>query len=87
MTDILERARTFRAGRKMWPQCCLMIGDLMDEVDRLRMALVEIQRLVEQLPSGIDVSPIGIDEDTDPNIVAHVGGLIYKAASAARGET
>ena len=49
MNDLIQQAKSFRAGHKQWPECYLMIGDLMDEIERLRADLAKIHLANDQL--------------------------------------
>ena len=51
-------------------------------IERQQDKLADIQRLVEQLPSGIDYGADPADL-SPPDMTAHIGGLIYKVASTA----
>ena len=55
------------------------------EIERLHTALCEVCRLAEQLPSGID-HEADPENESPSDMVAHIGGLICKAAEVAGGE-
>ena len=66
MSDALERAKSFRAGRKQWLECYLMIGDLMDEIERLRADLAKIHlandRVIACLANALAHTPESYSE-------------------------